>query len=87
MLIKIVGLNSENFFYLVKERGAIGWKPYKKPIADFIRMMFILFPNLKKESETHNLHDKYDIAVWLYNYGETPIDKVKGNAYIHFYHR
>ena len=87
MYIKIVGLNSENFFYLVKESGSCSWRPYTKNIDDFIKMMFILFPNLKKQLKHYDLHEKYQVANWLYNYGESDIDKIKGNAYIFFHRR
>lgn len=87
MMIRIVGLNDSKFFYQVKECGAIGWRQYTKSIDDFLKMMFILFPNLLKEIQPFDFCDKHSIANWLYNYGETIEDKVKGNAYIFFYHR
>lgn len=88
MLIRIVGLNSEKFFYQVKECGAIGWKQYTKSIDNFIKMMFILFPELEKQSKRCSfITDKYSLAIWLYNYGETIEDKIKGKAYLFFYHR
>ena len=71
MLLKIVGLNSDKFFYQVKECGAIGWKQYTKPIDVFIKMMFILFPELKKQSMNVSFIT----------------DKIKGKAHIFFLHR
>ena len=87
MLLRIVGLNSDVVFYQVKECGAIEWKQYSKSIDNFIKMMFILFPNLLKEVCHYKLPDKYSVANWLYNYGETDYDKLKGYAYIFFFHR
>lgn len=87
MLIRIVGLNSDKFFYQVKECGATSWKQYTKSIDNFIKMMFILFPELKQQVKSYNLSDEYQTANWLYNYGESDYDKIKGNAYIFFYHR
>lgn len=87
MFIRIVGLNTDTVFYQVKECGSSCWRQYTKGIDDFIKMMFILFPSLIKEVEAQHFVSKYQVAQWLYNYGETELDKLKGDAYIFFYHR
>lgn len=69
MMLRIVALTDELFFYQVKIYGE--WKQFKKPISEFIHMMFVLFPNLIKEIRPYNFDNKYSIANWLYNYGET----------------
>lgn len=82
MMLKIVALNYEDFFYLVKVRGE--WKQYKKPVREFIMMMFKLFPHLVKESRHYHFDDVTQIANWLYNYGE----EVKPcETYIFYYKR
>lgn len=50
-------------------------------------MMFILFPELRKLANHYQFDDKYQVANWLYNLGETPEDKAEGKAYTYFYHR
>lgn len=68
MLLKIVGLNDEKFFYQVKINSH--WKQFTKSIDNFIKMMFILFPHLRHEIEHYQFDNKYSVANWLYNYGE-----------------
>ena len=88
MILRIVGLNADKFFYQIKECGSVQWRQYTKSIDNFIKMMFIFFPELQKQaSEKIYLNDKYALATWLYNYGETIEDKLKGNVYCFFYHR
>ena len=68
MMLKIVALSDEKFVYQVKIRGE--WKQFKKPIREFIMMMFKLFPELTKQVRKYNFDNVYSIANWLYNYGE-----------------
>ena len=68
MMLRIVALTDEKFFYQVKIYGE--WKQFKKPIREFIMMMFKLFPELVKQVRKYNFDNVYSIANWLYNYGE-----------------
>lgn len=68
ILLKIVGLNPDKVFYLVKVHGE--WKQYTKPITMFVNMMYVLFPHLVKEAQRYDFDNYYSIANWLYNYRE-----------------
>lgn len=82
MMLKIVGLNYDEFFYQIKIKGQ--WKQFTKPVGKFIHMMYVLFPNIMKQSEKYFFDDIYQLANWLYNYGE----EVKPcETYIFYYKR
>lgn len=67
--MKIVGLNVDMVFYLIKVNNS--WVFYKKSVDDFIHMMYVLFPNVMKQANKYQFENKYQLANWLYNYGET----------------
>ena len=68
MMMKIVGLNYDCVFYQIKVRGV--WKQYRKSTGEFIHMMYVLFPAVMKKVDRYNFVDMYQLANWLYNYGE-----------------
>ena len=67
-MIKIVGLNLDTVFYLIKVNCV--WKQYTKSVGEFIHMMYVLFPYVMKQADKYQFNDKYQLANWLYNYGE-----------------
>lgn len=82
MMLRIAALNYDVFFYQVKIRGQ--WKQFTKPIGKFIHMMYVLFPDIMKQSEKCKFDDMYQVADWLYNYGE----EIKpSETYIFYYKR
>ena len=68
LMMKIVGLNLDTVFYLIKVKHE--WIEYKKSVGEFIHMMYVLFPNVMKQADNYQFDDKYQLANWLYNYGE-----------------
>lgn len=68
LMMKIVGLNVDTVFYLIKIKGS--WVFYKKAVDDFIYMMYVLFPDIMRQADKYQFENKYQLANWLYNYGE-----------------
>jgi len=82
MMLRIVGLNFGVVIYQVKMRGQ--WKQYIKTVGNFVHMMYVLFPDIMKQSEKYGFNDVYQIVDWLYSYGE----EVKPcETYIFYYKR
>lgn len=68
LMMKIVGLNVDTVFYLIKVNHE--WKQYTKTVGEFIHIMYALFPDVMREADKYQFEDKYQLANWLYNYGE-----------------
>lgn len=68
LMMKIVGLNTDTVFYLIKVSHV--WKQYTKSVGEFIHMMYVLFPDVMRQADKYQFEDKYQLANWLYNYGE-----------------
>ena len=68
LMMKIVGLSVDTVFYLIKVNNV--WKLYTKSVGEFIHMMYDSFPDVMEQADKHQFEDKYQLANWLYNYGE-----------------
>ena len=67
-MMMIVGLNCDTIFYNIRINNK--WIGFKKSVGEFIHMMYILFPDVMKQADKYNFNDIYQLANWLYNYGE-----------------
>lgn len=68
VMLRIVALSTDFFMYQVKICGE--WKQFKKPVGKFIHMMYVLFPDVMKQADKYKFDDMYQLANWIYNYGE-----------------
>lgn len=67
-MMQIVGLATDTVFYLIKVNHV--WRLYTKTVDEFIHMMYVSFPDVMRQADKYQFDDKYQLANWLYNYGE-----------------
>lgn len=68
LMLKIVGLSCDTVFYQVKIKCC--WIHFTKSVSKFVHMMYILYPTIMREADKQHFSDVYELAEWLYNYGE-----------------
>ena len=67
--MKIVGLNPDTAFVLIREDGS-KWLQRKFKLSELLTFVALHFPEVIKQARPYQFTDIYQVANWLYNYGE-----------------